>query len=1840
MTKQRLLRLRFANSLILLLGLFLPPSVFGQVSGKVFNDYNASATQISAVIEPGVAGVTVTAFKPDGTSVTTTTGATGTYAFTAAQIASGTLVRIEFTGLPTNTFDGIHSATAGNSATTVQFATAGAATTNINLGLSFPFEYCQDNPLLMTPCYVNGSTSSAGLNDVLLSWPYNNTGTVTTGKSTEATKSQIGSVWGLAYSKNAKKVYSATVLKRHVGVLDNDNDGFSDLGAIYVTNSVTNASSLFITIPNAGTIGNDAARGLDLISSGSADPDALSKVIKVGLGDLDITPDETTLYVVNLNDKKLYKIDIATATITDSYLIPDPCNAANGQSRPFGLSIYKDEVYVGVVCDASISGLKADLSATVYKLSGGTFTSVLTFPLNYAKQNAANVNPGRGGWYGWSDDYATISFIYSGARRVEYPQPVLSDIAFDNAGNMAMGFIDRTGFIGGYQNIAPLSMPTTGTSEYITINGGDMLRATVSGGVYTLESSPGGTSEFFDDIAGVTDHMESTLGGIAYNRQQSEFVSSVFDPLNTLQSAGIKTFSESNGTVTASYQVFAYDNIALFGKGTGLGDVELGCDPAPIEIGNRVWKDTDKDGFQDPNESVLVGVTVQLYDSLGVLVPGATAVTDAKGVYIFSSQTGTNTASNIYGLALLPHTKYQISVTALGANVSVAGLRLVDVTPLAPGETAPLNTGATLNNNDAKLVSNIPTIVFQTGGYGENNHTLDFAFSPCVSPSFSVSQTIATCNGIVVQNDGSVTITSSGDKYSVGTTTTYVDATAFTGSFTVSNLTQGSSLTLRVYNGVQDCYLDTTITILTQLCPASTCSTTIGGTVFNDFNNNGTYDTTDSIGLTGIKVYAYNCAGVKIDSATTDYRGRYTFANVTSANDTVRVEFATATFPAGAKPTYNGTNGRTDVQFVKAPNCSVNLGLTIDYCQTNPNFSVVCFTRNNDPTTEPTIIFMNNNSTRAFTPNSTSDANSTWGLPSGATAVNYPIPTKYEASNTDEVGSTYGLAWDKYNQKLYTGSYMRAFSPMKANGSANGFGEGIIYQIPINGNTSQTPSVWLDLETLLGDGIAGVYVADGAYPGPAVFGRTGSNPNKIGYTGLGSIEISKDGTELYTVNLNTQEVYVIPIGTDGTAPTNAASIKKFPIPDSDCAGTWADGRPKRTVLGLGLHPVTGRLYVSTTCTGTVAADLKGSIYSFDPKDNTPAATDFTKELDIPLDIMRPATSPNTNSWWNQVNHPWESVTANVAFYNNDPTTGGNAFNQIPQEQNSQHNQPWLGEIGFDLQKNGTYGLVVAERNRYHDLINGSFYVTGGVVFKAWNAGNNTTPNYVLENNKIAGDLTSIVNWTYTGNTAGANTSSTNRFFKYVGREGTFGAGTLDIIPGSSEVFMPVMDNVFNSSTSGITWLSTVNGNRLKDNRILGDFTGTGYNITNFTKANNWGEIEAMCALQPIQIGNRIWVDTDRDGVQDPCNEPTIPNIVVSLYDKAGNFIAKDTTNALGEYYFDETNVVDTVGGTKPNNLGPQPNTQYYIVIGKETYGTAAQFDKTTSSITLSGKKYELTTQNSTTNSGNDQNDNDFGIANASTPIALQGYPVLCATTPSSGSDHTFDAGFATVCNAPIISTVFADTATCTNSIANNDAAVHVTGISGMTKYAYGTNGTTGLFYANATASTGTSIDLTGLTNPSVPTIYTFRIYGVDTTCYNDTTVLLNPSVCLLPCSITATFLQNPCNNNGTTAIATDDYFTVTVSGVSSTNGGTSGKYEVILNGTVLNTGGTAYGTSVTVGTTPTFLSDGTTTYQLTVRDLDIPTCVTPVFITTASASCSTVPCPTVICVPVTVTRAN
>ena len=291
----------------------------------------------------------------------------------------------------------------------------------------------------------------------------------------------MGSVWGTAYSSSRNRVYSASVIIAHVGL------GPSGIGAVYSIDpsSGTSNASLFATIPNVGSIGSNAARGLGLTTDPSRDPEGFSKTGREGLGDIDISADEKYLYVINLYDKRIYIIDIDNPSATaQSVAIPNP-GCTNGVFRPFGLKVRKGKLYVGGVCDASSStGTRNDLKAIVYSMDLGTNTfdpgTILDFPLDYYRDPAwaegfynptdGTVAPGGESfvthnrwWYPWEDTYDPLTYNVGiapwGHLAHSHPMPILSDLEFDENENLILGFSDLLAFQIFYANWVPT--PTT-----------------------------------------------------------------------------------------------------------------------------------------------------------------------------------------------------------------------------------------------------------------------------------------------------------------------------------------------------------------------------------------------------------------------------------------------------------------------------------------------------------------------------------------------------------------------------------------------------------------------------------------------------------------------------------------------------------------------------------------------------------------------------------------------------------------------------------------------------------------------------------------------------------------------------------------------------------------------------------------------------------------------------------------------------------------------------------------------------------------------------------------------------------------------------------------------------------------------------------------------------------------------------------------------------------------------------------------------------------------------------------------------------------------------------------
>ena len=117
---------------------------------------------------------------------------------------------------------------------------------------------------------------------------------------------------------------------------------------------------------NVGAIPSNVARGLQpSVNLPSNDPDAYPMVAKNGIGALEVDYAGDNLYVVNLFERKLHKIDITglptlpTSANVTTYDLPTT-SCSGGEYRPFAVRYFHGEVYVGSVCDASISQNSAE----------------------------------------------------------------------------------------------------------------------------------------------------------------------------------------------------------------------------------------------------------------------------------------------------------------------------------------------------------------------------------------------------------------------------------------------------------------------------------------------------------------------------------------------------------------------------------------------------------------------------------------------------------------------------------------------------------------------------------------------------------------------------------------------------------------------------------------------------------------------------------------------------------------------------------------------------------------------------------------------------------------------------------------------------------------------------------------------------------------------------------------------------------------------------------------------------------------------------------------------------------------------------------------------------------------------------------------------------------------------------------------------------------------------------------------------------------------------------------------------------------------------------------------
>ncbi|MGW2400795.1 SpaA isopeptide-forming pilin-related protein [Kitasatospora sp. NPDC001664] len=687
----------------------------GSVTVRVVREVNGNGAYDS-VLEPGMSGVTVNLTDDAGTTVSGTTGANGQVTLNAG---SSTLTGGRYRVQVVNPKPGVLysafadrrglSAAPGDLSSTEEFVDLSGGR-NVSYTTAFwnPGDYCQQNAPLVTACIRSDTTPADTESRTLVTFPYSARGN--NNQTTDlATKVQTGAVYGIGYSKQRRWIFSGAMARRGAAY------GPAGTGGIYLTDRSTGATTLFATVPNTNNTAHNFATNMDLAYTPA--------VAKEALGDVEVSEDGQDLWVVNLADRQLYRYDATQRTAAAPravYPIPaptTPCPAA-GDWRPYGLGVQDGMVYVGGVCSGESTQRKSDLRAIVRTFDpvAGTFGPViLDQRLDYPRPVTYTVAPCNGdGWYPWSDtipltqDGTTCGNTYS-----SNPEPMLSDIVVDTDGSLILSFRDRYG-----DQIGNAQRAVAGGGLLTPSSGGALSRACLSGTTYVMHENLGcgntTRGDGYYDQQRTAFHHNALYSGIALSKVETTIASSALDPDNVTTFTGGTAWVNRDGSSPSTNAQMGNRLTSAFGKGGSMADLEVMCDEAPLQIGNRVWYDVDKDGIQDPGENPVVGATVRLYDSTGAIV--GTMRTTARGEYYFDN-------SNVAG-TLRPNTRYTVKVD-LPADYASGG-------PLF--QWVPTRADAGTNDfidSDGRVPpgGTYPEYSVTTGGPGQNNHTYDFGFN-------------------------------------------------------------------------------------------------------------------------------------------------------------------------------------------------------------------------------------------------------------------------------------------------------------------------------------------------------------------------------------------------------------------------------------------------------------------------------------------------------------------------------------------------------------------------------------------------------------------------------------------------------------------------------------------------------------------------------------------------------------------------------------------------------------------------------------------------------------------------------------------------------------------------------------------------------------------------------------------------------------------------------------------------------------------------------------------------------------------------------------------------------
>jgi len=1045
-------------------------------------------------------------------------------------------------------------------------------------------------------------------------------------------------------------------------------------------------------------------------------------------------------------------------------------------------------------------------------------------------------------------------------------------------------------------------------------------------------------------VAGVTVTLYDSLGSVIASTVTDAYGKYLFPNLipgsysvQFTPPANYEFTTQTTGTATGSDVNPTSGRTPLLRLNEGNSNMTLDAgliQAAPIgqNVGDYVWYDSDKDGIQDAGEDGIAGITVTLYDNSGNVI--GTTITDVNGKYNFP-----NVPAGTYTVGFTPPVGFvgttQTSATNDGSDMSPTTFKTASFTVTAGTDRTDIDAGfyqqdeakAALGNlvwndldNDGiqdageSGVAGVTVTLYDNGGSPIKSVLTDaygnYVFNDLAPGTYSVGfSNFPSGFTLSPQNTGGTASDSMDSDANTGT--------GRTGNYTLVAGERNMSVDAGIYN--------------------ATNTYTLGNYVWLDSDKDGVQDPTEA-GVAGVMVILKNSSGVPIDTTYTDKDGKYLFTNLAAGDYSVQVK----NYPNGLNITTKDSPSGTDATDSDA-DASGSTG-TVTLNGGNPN----------DMTLDIGLQPAPSNSYTA------SLGNRLWydGDADGIQDDGEPgIPgTKVYLFAADGVTKLDSTVTDAKGEYIFTGlaanSYIvGAVVPSGYTLSTKGAGTDASIDNngnPISGGITKSDVVSLSNgeENLSID--FGISKASALIVGNKVWLDTDQDgiqdAGEDGVPNIGVRLIDKLGNVVGTTVTDANGNYLfvdVPAGSGYKIQfTNLPPGYVFTTKDTSIASNTTDSDPSKLSGYTDTFSVTSA-YTWSTNDSDPQLSYDAGIYP-----NTVAAVKGTYWVDANGDGVQDAGESGIPGMrvtlYDGSGNPVASVITdadgNYLFPN---VTPGNGYT-----------------VGFEAPPAGT---TMTQQN------------TPGTIAGASNSDADPTTRRTAPFNLVAGQIQPDVD-------AGVETpilgSIGDKIWFDADSDGQQDASE----PGVPGVVLELLDNLGNVIATAVT---DANGNYLFSNLPAGTYSiraaylppyfdltksnigadGTDSDINEYTnttgtitlaEGENRRDIDGGLVAEKAELGNFVWLDDDKDGVQD-AGEPGVAGVNIDLYTNgpdgvAGNsddvFVGTTKTDAYGFYQFKEltpgnynlkitppinyelttqTNTIDSLNGAATNTLGSDFN---------------------------------------------------------------------------------------------------------------------------------------------------------------------------------------------------------------------------------------------------------------------------------------------------------------------------